>query len=59
MAGSIIRGGVSPTLCCGAHNGVQPKIIVYEERCDIQGKVLAPLGGGVIIISPLGSLPVE
>ena len=20
------RGGVSPTLCCGAHNGVQPKI---------------------------------
>ena len=25
------RGGVSPTLCCGAHNGVQPKIIVYED----------------------------
>ncbi len=20
------RGGISPTLCCGAHNGVQPKI---------------------------------
>lgn len=26
MAGFTIGGGVSPTLCCGAHNGVQPKI---------------------------------
>ena len=26
------RGGLSPTLCCGAHNGVQPKVIVYEEN---------------------------
>ena len=25
-------GGLCPTLCCGAHNGVQPKIVVYEER---------------------------
>lgn len=25
--------GVCPTLCCGAHNGVQPKIVeVYEEQ---------------------------
>ena len=25
------RGGVSPTLCCGAHNGVQPKVLVAED----------------------------
>lgn len=24
-------GGVSPALCCGAHSGVQPKIVVYED----------------------------
>lgn len=26
------RGGLSPTICCGAHNGVQPKIIVIEDE---------------------------
>lgn len=27
-------GGLCPTLCCGAHSGVQPKIVVYEEESD-------------------------
>lgn len=32
-----LRGGLSPTLCVGAHSGVSPKIIeVYEDDnlCD-------------------------
>ncbi len=37
-------GGVSPTLCVGAHSGVMPKILVYEdgqETCDeTSGEVL-------------------
>lgn len=27
------RGGVSPTICCGAHSGVQPKIM---EVCEMR-----------------------
>lgn len=30
--------GVCPTLCCGAHHGVEPKIVVYEENCDKYGQ---------------------
>ena len=26
------RGGLSPTICCGAHNGVQPKINDYMAK---------------------------
>ena len=26
------RGGISPTICCGAHNGVQPKINDYMAK---------------------------
>lgn len=27
--------GLSPTLCCGAHSGVEPKIILIEEDEDL------------------------
>ena len=32
MAGSTIGGWVSPTLCVGAHSGVQPKTIIKMAK---------------------------
>lgn len=26
--------GLSPTLCCGAHSGVEPKILIIDEDTD-------------------------
>ena len=28
------KEGLSPTLCCGAHSGVEPKIIIIYEDTD-------------------------
>lgn len=43
MVGFTIGGGLSPTICCGAHSGVQPKIVM--DGVLFKGKFFPAYGG--------------